>query len=76
MKKLIEKEDWMYYVYEVNDKLTLEIPIGSPPPGFDVIHVMTEKEKSDFLSSGITVLEKRIRDMKENFNSYELNPWR
>ena len=76
MKTLIEKEDWAYYIYEENGTLTLEVPIGSPAPGFDVVHILTNDEIEKFKKVGIKDLNERIEDMKLNFKDYKLNSWR
>lgn len=76
MKTLIEKSDWLYYVYEVNGDLELSIPIGSPPPGFDILHTLTVDEKKIYEKAGISSLQERIKHMKENRNEYKLIAWK
>ena len=76
MKELIEKKDWAYYLYKDDQTITLEIPIESPPPGFDIIHELSQEEYAKYLQAGITTLQSRIEDMKENFEKYKRNSWR
>ncbi|PKW30306.1 hypothetical protein [Flavobacterium lindanitolerans] len=75
-KKLIEKKDWHYYVYEENNSITLSVPIPKPNPGFDILYTLNESEKEKYVSTGIKSLENRIEDMKTNFSNYEMNSWR
>lgn len=75
-KKLLEKKDWHYYIYEDNSHMILYVPIGKPAPGFDVVYTLNESEKETYLQKGIKALEERIEDMKGNFLNYEMNSWR
>ncbi len=75
-KKLLEKKDWHYYVYEVEDIIGLSIPIPNPTPGFDIIYTLSEAEKEKYLSEGIKALDERIEDMKTNFSNYKMSSWR
>lgn len=75
-KKLLEKKEWEYYVFEEHNTITLSVPIANPIPGFDVIYTLSKSEREEYLSTGITSLEKRIEDMKINFSDYEMNSWR
>ncbi|MDV7698680.1 hypothetical protein N6B72_17280 [Chryseobacterium soli] len=75
-KKLLEKKDWAYYVYEVDNCIALSVPIPKPTPGFDVVHILSESEKEKYLNKGIQFLEGRIEDMKMNFYNYEMNSWK
>ncbi|MFC3157988.1 hypothetical protein SAMN05443633_104329 [Chryseobacterium arachidis] len=75
-KKLLEKKDWAYYVYEGNNMIELSVPIPKPNPGFDVIYILSESEKEKYLKEGIKTLEDRIEDMKINFSNYEMISWR
>ncbi|MFY7845876.1 hypothetical protein [Chryseobacterium gambrini] len=76
MKNLLEKKDWYYYIYENGDTIELSVPIYTPAPGFDAIHTLTDPEKEEYLTKGITALENRIKDMEMNFTKYVLNSWR
>lgn len=75
-KKLLEKKDWNYYVYEEGNNIQLSVPIPKPPPGFDVLYTLNESEKEKYLYTGIKALEERIEDMNMNFTNYEMNSWR
>lgn len=75
-RKLLEQKDWNYYLYEENSILELSVPISSPTPGFDIIHILNEVEKEKYLQIGIKALEDRIQDMKTNFSDYKMNSWR
>ena len=75
-KRLIEKEDWKFYLYETENGIELNVPIGEPAPGFDVIHFLTEDEVRIFNEKGVKSLEKRIENMREEFTKYQLNSWR
>lgn len=76
MKKLVEKKEWEYYVFEEGNTIQLSIPIAKPNPGFDVIYILNDSEKENYLSTGIKSLENRIKDMKANFSSYEMSSWK
>ncbi len=75
-RKLIEKKDWDYYIYETDDVYELSVPIAKPTPGFDVIYTLNRKEKNDYICQGVIILKERINDMKENFSKYKMNSWR
>lgn len=75
-KKLLEKKDWHYYIYEVADTIELSVPIPKPTPGFDISHTLNAAEKEKYLRTGIKALEERIADMKDNFSAYKMNAWR
>ncbi|WP_234109219.1 MULTISPECIES: hypothetical protein [Chryseobacterium] len=75
-KKLVEKKDWNYYVYQDGNIILLSVPIPKPAPGFDVLYTLTEAEKENYLRIGIEALENRIEDMKINFSNYKMNSWR
>jgi hypothetical protein len=75
-KKLIEKKDWEYYIYQDNNSIELSVPIPNPNPGFDIIHILNESEKEMYLQNGIKALEGRIKNMKTNFSNYKMNSWR
>lgn len=75
-KKLLEKKEWEYSIFEEHNTIALSVPIANPIPRFDVIYTLNETEKEEYLSTGITSLEKRIEDMKINFSDYEMNSWR
>ncbi|GAA5082637.1 hypothetical protein GCM10023210_00210 [Chryseobacterium ginsengisoli] len=75
-KKLLEKKDWNYYVYEEGNNIQLSVPIPKPTPGFDVLYTLNESEKEKYLYTGIKALEERIEDMNMNFTNYEMNSWR
>lgn len=76
IRKEIESKEWQYYIFEKGKDIELSVPIAKPTPGFDVIHTLNEKEKSDYLSQGVTILKERISDMKKNFSKYKMNSWR
>lgn len=76
MRKLIEKKEWEYDVFEEDNIIKLSIPLAKPNPGFDVIYTLSESEKENYLSTGIKSLENRIKDMTTNFSSYEINSWK
>ncbi len=75
-KKLLEKKDWEYYVFEDNNNIELSIPVSNPSPGFDILYVLNTSEKEMYLHTGIKALEERIEDMKINFLNYKMNSWR
>jgi len=75
-KKLLEKKDWEYYVFEENNIIELSVPIPNPKPGFDIVYILNESEKEMYLHTGIKALEDRIKDMKINFSSYKMNSWK
>ncbi|WP_027374167.1 MULTISPECIES: hypothetical protein [Chryseobacterium] len=75
-KKLLEKKDWKYYVFEEDGNIALSVPISNPSPGFDIIYILNESEKEMYLHTGIQALEDRIEDMKINFSNYKMNSWR
>lgn len=75
-KKLLEKKDWKYYVFEEDGNIELSVPIPNPSPGFDIIYILNESEKEMYLHTGIQALEDRIEDMKINFSNYKMNSWR
>lgn len=52
-KKLVEKKEWEYYVFEEHDTIKLSVPIPKPSPGFDIIYTLSESEKEKYLSTGI-----------------------
>ncbi|MEO4006523.1 hypothetical protein [Flavobacterium sp. CAU 1735] len=76
MKKILEKKEWEYYVFEENNNIELSIPIAKPNPGFDIIYTLNESEKENYLNVGIKAIEERIEDMKINFSNYKMNSWR
>lgn len=76
IKKLIEKKDWNYYVYEDGQTILLTVPIPTPAPGFDVLYSLSETEKETYLRNGIQTLESRIGDMNVNYANYEMIAWR
>ena len=59
MKNLLEKKDCYYYIYENGDTIELSVPISAPAPGFDAIHKLTDPEKKEYLTKGITGPNKR-----------------
>lgn len=75
-KKLLEKKDWKYYVFEEDGNIELSVPIPNPSPGFDIIYILNDSEKEMYLHTGIQALEDRIEDMKINFSNYKMNSWR
>lgn len=75
-KKLLEKKDWNYYVYEEGSHIQLSVPIPKPAPGFDVLYTLSKSEKEKYLNKGIRTLDDRIEDMNINFTNYEMNSWR
>lgn len=75
-KKLLEKKDWKYYVYEEGSRIQLSVPIPKPTPGFDVLYRLNESEKEKYLRTGIKALKDRIEDMNMNFSDYEMYAWR
>lgn len=75
-KKLLEKKDWEYYIFEQNDILELLVTVEKPNPGLDIIYQLDESEKEKYLKMGIQTLEDRIKDMKKNFSRYKVNAWR
>lgn len=75
-KKLLEKKEWEYYVFEEDNNIHLSVPIPKPNPGFDVIYTLSKSEKEIYLQNGIKTLEDKIEDMKSNFSNYEMNSWR
>lgn len=75
-RKLLEKKEWEYYVFEENDTIELSVPIPNPTPGFDITYTLNESEREKYLYHGITSLEERIQDMKVNFSNYTMNSWR
>lgn len=75
-KKLLEKKDWNYYVYEEGGNIQLSVPIPKPTPGFDILYTLNESEKEKYLQIGVKALEDRIEDMNVNFTKYEMNSWR
>lgn len=70
MRKLIEKKDWEYALYQKGEQYELTMVTSSPPPGFDVFHVLEEKEVAAYESLGMEALQERIADMKENYIQY------
>lgn len=75
-RKLIQKKDWNYYIYEVECDYELLVPIPNPAPGFDVKYILSQEEKNNFIASGVVALEDRINDMRKNYVDYTLAPWR
>jgi hypothetical protein len=75
-KKLLERKDWEYYVFEEDSNIELSVPIPNPSPGFDIIYILDDSEKEMYLNTGIKALEDRIEDMKINFSNYKMNSWR
>ncbi|MEJ5102688.1 hypothetical protein [Chryseobacterium sp. MYb328] len=75
-RKLLEKKEWEYYVFEENNTIELSVPIPNPIPGFDITHTLNEPEREKYLHTGIKALEERIQDMKVNFSNYKMNSWR
>ncbi|MGE8555657.1 MAG: hypothetical protein ACN6OB_17195 [Chryseobacterium jejuense] len=75
-KKLLEKKDWKYYVFEEDGNIELSVPIPNPSPGFDIIYILNESEKEKYLHTGIQAVEDRIEDMKNNFSNYKMNSWK
>ncbi len=75
-KKLLEKKDMDYYIFQQNDILELLVTIEKPNPRLDIIHQLDSSEKENYLKLGVQALEDRIKDMKENFNRYKVNAWR
>lgn len=75
-RTLLEKKEWEYYIYEIEDNIELSIPITKPTPGFDIIYILNECEKEKYLCIGIEALQDRIKDMKTNFSNYKMNSWR
>lgn len=58
-KKLLEKKDWEYYVFEEDSNIDLSVPIPNPSPGFNIIYILDESEKETYLHTGIKALEDR-----------------
>ncbi|MCS4301039.1 hypothetical protein DRF65_10425 [Chryseobacterium pennae] len=75
-RKLLEKKEWEYYVFEENNTIELSVPIPNPIPGFDITYTLSEPEREKYLHTGIKALEERIQDMKVNFSNYKMNSWR
>ena len=75
-KKLIEKQDWRYYLYELDEVYELSVPVASPAPGFDVFHILNESEKDLYHQQGISALESRMSDMSKNSWNYRMASWR
>lgn len=75
-KKLLEKKDRNYYVYEDDHTIQLSVPIPKPTPGFDVLHTLNESEKEAYLKIGIQALESRIADMNRSYTAYAMHSWR
>ncbi len=75
-KKLIEKKEWQYYLYEDENVYELKVPLPKPAPGFDVLYLLSNEEKEAYLTNGIQSLIERIKDMKENHSNYKLQSWR
>jgi hypothetical protein len=75
-RRLLEKKEWEYYVFEENNTIELSVPIPKPSPGFDILHILNGIEKEKYLHIGIKALEDRIQDMKVNFSNYTMNSWR
>lgn len=75
-KKLLEKKDWHFEIYQQNNNIILSVPIPKPAPGFDVIHTLSDYEKEKYLQIGIKALEERIQDMNVNYYDYQMNSWR
>ncbi|SDJ08982.1 hypothetical protein [Chryseobacterium jejuense] len=38
-KKLLEKKDWKYSVFEEDGNIELSVPIPNPSPGFDIVSI-------------------------------------
>ncbi|KFF10361.1 hypothetical protein N6B72_17540 [Chryseobacterium soli] len=75
-KKLLEKKEWEYYIFEEDRHIIVSVPISRPAPGFDVIYILNESEKEKYGHTGIKALKDRIEDMNVNFSNYEMNSWR
>lgn len=75
-KKVLEKKEWNYYVFENDGHIGLSIPIAEPAPGFDILYALNESEKEEYLRIGMKALEDRMEDMKVNFSNYQMNSWR
>lgn len=73
---LLEKKEWEYYIYKIEDTIELSIPIAIPAPGFDIIHVLSDLEKKEYFTKGVKVLEERINDMETNSSNYKMISWR
>lgn len=75
-KKILEKKEWEYYIFENNGHIEVFIPMAKPTPGFDIMYTLSESEKEKYLQIGIKALEERIEDMRMNFSNYKMNSWR
>lgn len=75
-RTLLEKKEWEYYIYEIEDAIELSVPISNPAPGFDIIYVLNDFEKNEYLSKGVKALKDRINDMETNFSNYKMVSWR
>ncbi len=75
-KKILEKKEWEYYVFEEENKIEISIPIAKTKPGFDIIYILNASEKEKYLQIGIKALEERMEDMKKKFSNYQMNSWR
>ncbi len=75
-KKILEKKEWEYYVFEHDDNIQLSVPVIWSKLGFDVLYTLSVSEKEDYLHRGIEALEGRIGDMRINALQYEMNSWK
>ena len=78
MKQLIEKEEFIFYLYkdDATNELQLSVPISDPHPGFDVIYMLTIEEQKLYLKNGAEALRERVNDMNLNYKNYTLVSWR
>ncbi|WP_224484618.1 hypothetical protein [Robertkochia aurantiaca] len=72
----IEEKAWEYGLFKVDEKYLIHVPIGSPSPGFDIVHELNTEEIELYNKVGINGLMKRIEDMKVNYYDYEMRSWR
>ncbi|MEW5675967.1 hypothetical protein ABGT15_06600 [Flavobacterium enshiense] len=75
-RTLLEKKEWEYYIYEAEATIELSVPISNPAPGFDIIYVLNDFEKNEYLSKGVKALKDRLNDMETNFLNYKMISWR
>lgn len=75
-RTLLEKKEWEYYIYKTKTTIELSVPISNPAPGFDIIYVLSDFEKNEYLSKGVKALKDRLNDMETNFLNYKMISWR
>ena len=77
MNREIERNGWNYTMIELDDgSYQMHVPLAEPAPGFDIIHILTEQEKSGYIKHGGESLSDRIADMKVNYRNYKMFSWR